>query len=81
MDTLKSFFSKNTKRGRAVRTAIQSVLAIFTFVIFMLAMPGLAEALQEGGIGVQAGTLAAWHGVVSYLYNALESLLEWLGNE
>lgn len=81
MDLLKSFFSKDTKRGRAIRTGLQALIAVFTFVLGLLAIPGLADALQSAGIGVQASTLAAWTGVVSYLYNSLEQLLNWLKTE
>lgn len=81
MDTIKSFFSKDTKRGRAVRTALQALIAILSFVLGMLALPGLADTLQSAGIAVQASTLAAWTGIVSYVYNALESLFIWLKEE
>jgi len=81
MDYIKSLFSKNTKRGRAVRTTLQALIAIFSFALGLLMIPGLADGLQSAGIGIQATTLAVWVGVVSYIYNALEGLLNWLGNE
>ena len=82
MDYIKSFFSKDTKRGRAVRTTLQALIAVFSFVLGLLAIPGLADTLQSAGIGLQATTLAVWVGVISYLYNVTESLLNWLaGND
>jgi len=81
MDYIKSFFSKDTKRGRAVRTALQTLIAIFSFILGLLLLPGLADGLQALGIGVQATALAAWAGIISYIYNAIEGLLAWLNKE
>jgi hypothetical protein len=81
MDYIKSFFSKNTRRGRAVRTALQVLIAIFSFVVGLLLLPGLADGLQALGIGAQAAALATWAGIISYIWNALEGLLAWLDKE
>lgn len=75
---IKSFFSTKTRRGRAVRTALQTFMGIVTFLGGLLTLPGFAELLTDGGIAVQASTFAAWVGVVSYIQNALESLITYL---
>lgn len=79
MSDLKSFFSSKTRHGRAVRTFLQTLFGVLTFVVGLLTLPGFEQALAEGGVVLQAGTLAAWVGIISYLQNALEGLLEYLG--
>lgn len=76
--TLKSFFVPTTRRGRAIRTALQTMFAILTFTVGLLTLPGFEEVLASGGLILQAGTLAAWAGVISYLQNALEALMQYI---
>ena len=81
MDYIKSFFSKDTKRGRAVRTGIQVFVAMLGFAAGLLAIPGIGDFLYQQGILAQAGSVAILAAIVSYIYNALEGLLNWLGKE
>ena len=80
MELLKSFFSKDTERGRAVRTGIQAALAVLSFLYGFITIPGLGDFLASSGI-VTAGTFVTWVGVVSYLYNKLEQFFDWLGGD
>ena len=68
-------FSPYTKRGRALRTFLQALLAILSFSLGLITIPGFGELLVSLGVEVSATALAAWIGVISYLYNQLESTL------
>ena len=74
----KSFFSPTTRRGRAIRTAFQGALGITTFTLGLLTLPGFAELMNSSGLPVQAATIGAWIGVVSYVQNALEALTNYI---
>jgi len=80
MDLLKSFFSANTKRGRAVRTALQAFVALLSFIFGILTIPGLSDTLAQNNL-VAVSTFAVWTGVISYLYNAAEAALRFLSGE
>lgn len=75
---LRSFFSTTTRRGRAIRTAFQAMFGLLTFVAGFLTIPGLETTLESAGIVVQAGAIAGWIGVVSYLQNATEALIKYV---
>lgn len=78
MDTIKSFFSSKTKRGRVVRTTLQAFLGVLSFMLGLLTIPGMNDLLQHLGLIETAGALGVWVGVVSYLYNTLETIFKQL---
>lgn len=78
MDSIKWLLDKNTRHGRGIRTALQGAFAILTFLAGLLALPGLGELLAANEL-MTVGTFGVWVGVVSYLHNALEDLIERLG--
>lgn len=78
MENIKKLFSPTTKYGRAFRTFLQGFLAILTFAIGFLSIPGLEQFLIDQGVVAQAGTLGLWIGVVSYLWNLIEGFFKWL---
>jgi hypothetical protein len=77
---IKDFFSSTTQRGRVVRTILQAVAGILTFTYGLLSLPDVQHYLVTNNI-VAIGTLAAFIGLASYLYNAVEKLLKWLMSE
>ena len=80
MNQLKALFSPTTRRGRAVRTALQGIVALSTFLVGILTIPGLQELLDTSGT-VSIATFGVWIGVVSYIQNAAESLIKYLWEE
>lgn len=74
MKSIKWLLDKNTRHGRGIRTALQAFLGVLTFIVGLLAVPGLADVLTANNV-VTVSTLAAWVGVISYLQNFLEDLL------
>lgn len=71
-------FSTKTRRGRAVRTALQGSVALMTFVTGLLIVPGFEELLNGMGVVSRVGTFGVWIGVISYVQNALEALIKYL---
>ena len=80
MEYLKKLFDKNTNHGRAMRSVLQGIVALVTFMIGFLAIPGIGEYLATNEIMTFA-TFGMWLGVITYIHNTLETLLKWLGNE
>jgi hypothetical protein len=74
---IKTFFSHLTVRGRTVRTWLQAMAAILTFVYGLLSIPGVEHYLVANNI-IAMGTLATVIAVVCYLYNRIEQLIKWL---
>lgn len=75
---IKWLFDKNTRRGRGFRTAFQGVLGLMTFLYGILVIPGFGSFLADNNL-VTIGTFGIWLGVVSYLQNAFEDFMKWLG--
>lgn len=76
MNFVRGLISPTTRRGRAIRTFLQGLLGLLTFSLGLISIPGFADALSGVGLEVQVTTMAAWIGIISYLQNALESLLK-----
>nr|DAJ13005.1 MAG TPA: hypothetical protein [Podoviridae sp. ctK5Q1] len=72
MELLKPFISKNTRIGRAVRTALQVAIALFPAVLAVLNTPGLEQKLVDLGVLQAVGLFPVWAGAVSYAYNIVE---------
>ena len=70
MELLKPFISKNTRIGRAVRTALQVAIALFPAVLAVLNTPGLEQKLVDLGVLQAVGLFPVW--AVSYAYNIVE---------
>ena len=77
MEQIKLLLSPTTRRGRAVRTALQGIVALSTFLVGILTIPGLQELLDTSGT-VSIATFGVWIGVVSYIQNAAEALIRYL---
>lgn len=75
MDTIKWLFDKNTRHGRGLRTALQALFGILTFLVGLVAIPGLGALLADNNI-VTVTTFATWVGVISYLQNWLEDAIK-----
>lgn len=75
MNLLSNLFDKNTRRGRAMRTALQVLVSMLSFLGALFALPEFADLVTSEGY-VTVGTLAAWTGVIAYLQNLLEDLRE-----
>lgn len=80
MEQIKKLFSKTTRRGRAIRTAIQALIGVTSFVLAIAGIPNVDQLFGQLGFEIQLPILAAWTGVVCYIQNALEDFLGWLGN-
>lgn len=77
MNGIKWIFNKETRHGRGIRTGLQFVYALLTFVAGLIIIPGVSELLLENQL-VTAASFATLVGVISYLQNLLEDLLkEW----
>ena len=75
METIKWLFDKNTRHGRGLRTALQALFGILTFLVGLVAIPGLGALLADNNI-VTVTTFATWVGVISYLQNWLEDAIK-----
>lgn len=69
--------SKDSPKGRAIRTGLQVLIAILGFVQLVLADPTIHNYLVQNNL-VAIGTLAAIAAVVSYAWNKLEQLYTYL---
>lgn len=77
MEQIKLLFSKDTKLGRTVRGAIQLTLSLLTFIIGLVSLPGFNELVSQN-TGTAVATLVTINFVVTYIYNTLGSLLQWI---
>lgn len=75
METIKWLFDKNTRHGRGLRTALQALFGILTFLVGLVAIPGLGALLADNNI-VTVTTFATWVGVISYVQNWLEDAIK-----
>lgn len=73
MDSIKWLFNKNTRHGRGLRTALQALLGVITFVAGILALPGLGDVLAQNNVTTLA-SFGVWVGFISYAQNFLEDL-------
>ena len=75
---IKSFFSPTTRRGRAIRTGLQVLVGVITFVAGILTIPGVQQLLIDAGWIAQAASLATWVAIIAYIQNALEAFIRYL---
>jgi len=75
METIKWLFDKNTRHGRGLRTALQALFGVLTFITGLVAIPGLGALLADNNI-VTVTTFATWVGVISYVQNWLEDAIK-----
>jgi len=79
MDSIKQkirqLFDKDTRRGRAMRTILQALIALTSAAGALLAMPAFAEFVTQNEY-LTISALATWIGVVTYLQNWLEDFRE-----
>lgn len=78
MQSLKWLFNKETRHGRGLRTGLQALVALLTFIAGLVAIPGLADVLIQNDL-TTAASFATWAGLIAYLQNTLEDLLAGLG--
>lgn len=78
---IKGLVSPTTRRGRAIRTALQAFISIGTFLYGLLTIPGLEQFLYDQGAISTLGAFSVWTGVVAYIQNAAESLFKYLWGE
>lgn len=78
MNTLHKLFSKETRVGRTVRGALQLAATILTFFLGLLAVPGVSDFVTQNW-AITASSFITLNAVITYVYNAVESLLEYLG--
>jgi len=75
MELIKKIFDKNTTRGRAIRTALQGLVALVTFIYGLIIIPGVADVLAANNIATIA-SFTTWVGIITYVQNKLEDLWE-----
>jgi len=73
MDSIKWLFNKNTRHGRGLRTTLQALLGLVTFVAGVLTIPGLGDILAQNNV-TTAASFGVWVGFISYAQNFLEDL-------
>lgn len=77
MNLLTSFFSKYTDRGRAMRTALQSIVGIAALLQVFVTIPEVQHFLLANNL-VSLVTIGAVAGVASFVQSKGEKLLQWL---
>lgn len=83
METLKSFFTPETQRGREVRTWIQAMLGLSTWLSAMALSPEFRQFFEAIGLTAQVGVVSAiiaafsriMH-VIAAVYNKLSGLFK-----
>lgn len=81
MEYLRSLVSTKTRRGRAIRTALQGMVALLSFMLGLLTIPGFGDYLSNVGFEAQVASFGVWIGIISYLQNATEAVIKHLWEE
>lgn len=71
----KNIIDKNSPTGKGVRTTVQAFVGVTTWLLGLLAVPGVAEYLADNEL-FTITSLAVWIGVMTYLQNTAERVLE-----
>ena len=78
MNHIKQLFDKNSAHGRAIRTALQTLVALLALIIGLFAIPGVYDIMGTLAPELQLTAVATWVGVVTYVHNKIEQLLKHL---
>lgn len=70
-----NIFDKNTSHGRALRTGLQAIVGLVSFIFGILTIPGLSNILADNNI-LSITAFGTWLGIITYIQNALEDILE-----